>query len=291
MIIFTVPKPFKGKFDVIQNNAIDSWIEIKPRPKIILLGDEEGITEMARRKKLIQIKNIKRDKQGTPLLNDIFAKIQKKYKNEVFMYINTDIILMNSPLDSINILCKNFKKFVAIGKRYEIQIEERMTKIEILKNIEISDLRQKSDSWMDYFIFTSGIFEDIPPFAIGKTFWDKWLVWWALQKKIPVVNITDNLQAIHQSHTYVMNKKMNHRTVWAGEQTINNLRLAGGWSHAGNISDATFVLINNKLNLCHKQKKNRLIRIMMDKIPILWPFFLEMRFLRELIDSKTNRDK
>ena len=88
MIIFTVPKPFKGEFCVIQHNAIDSWLATKPRPKIILLGDEEGISDVAKQKKLIHIKKIKRNNKGTALLNDIFEQIQKGNNKEIFMYIN-----------------------------------------------------------------------------------------------------------------------------------------------------------------------------------------------------------
>lgn len=279
MVIFTVPKHFRGEFDTIQNNAIDSWLAINPKPKIILLGNEKGVAEIARQKKLIHIKKIKKNTYGTPLLNDIFAKVQKKYKKEIFMYINTDIVLTDFSIDFIKILSKKFDKFLAIGRRYEMEITDKMSKNKIKKKANFFDLQQKSSSWMDYFIFTSGVFEKVPPFALGRTFWDKWLVWYAIQKGISVVNITDQLFAIHQSHSYSMNNKTNLKNVWAGEQALENLKLAGGWSHSANVDDAEFKMVNKKI--CLQKRNERSKRFILDIFPFLWPFFLKLRLLRE----------
>ncbi|MPM44981.1 hypothetical protein SDC9_91666 [bioreactor metagenome] len=286
MIIFTVPKPFKGEFDIIQNNAIDSWLMISPKPKIVLMGDEEGVSEIVRQKGLIHIKEIKKNKYGTPLLNDIFEKIQKEYKDEMFLYINTDIVLLDFPTDLMKTILNKFDKFLAIGKRYEMEIKSRMNGIEIKKKAKLSEIQQKSSSWMDYFVFTSKVFEKIPPFALGRTFWDKWLVWDTIQKKIPVVDITNQLFAIHQSHSYAMNKKTNLKNVWAGEQALGNLKLAGGWSCGANVDNANYIVLNKKICF-QKSKKSK--RFVLDMVPFLWPFFLRLRLLREKYSLKWNK--
>ncbi len=289
MIIFTVPKHFKGEFDIIQNNAIDSWLAINPKPTIVLLGDEEGVSKVARQKGLIHIKNIKKNADDTPLLNDIFTKAQEKYKKEIFMYINADIILLDFSMDLIKILSKKFDNFLAVGRRYEMEIKNRMDRSEIKKKARLSDLQQKSSSWMDYFIFTSEVFKKIPPFALGRTFWDKWLVWNTLQKKIPVVDVTSQLFAIHQSHSYSMNKKTNLKNVWSGEQALENLKLAGGWSHGATVDDANFRMINKKIYFQKRNKKSK--RFVLDTVPFLWPFFLRLRFLREKYSWRVNKRK
>jgi len=283
MIIFTVPKPFRGKYATIQENAIESWLAIKPKPKIILLGNEDGIADIARQKKLLHIIKIKRNKNGTPLLNDIFKQTQKEEDNEVFMYINTDVILLDSPIPVIAILKDTFNKFLAIGRRYEIDINRRMRFVEMKKIINPAKLRLKSNSWMDYFIFTRGVFDTIPPFALGRTFWDKWLVWQTLQKQIPVIDIANQMYAIHQTHSYAMNSKTNFKTVWAGEEALENLHLAGGWSHSSTVSDASFKLIKG---VVYPQKQKVMSkRFLLDIFPALWPFFLKIRLLREKYSS------
>lgn len=289
MIIFTVPKPFKGEFDIIQRNAIDSWLSFKPKPKILLLGNEEGILAIAKQKQLIQIKDIKKNKYGTPLVNDIFAQAQKDSNKEVFMYINTDVVLLESPVPTIALLTKKFEKFLAVGRRYEIQIKKRMNCVEIKQMAGTSDLRQKNNSWMDYFIFTRGVFDSVPPFAIGKTFWDKWLVWNTLQQNIPTIDITDQLFAIHQSHSYSMNSKTNIKTVWTGEEALENLRLAGGWSHSATVGEASIKL--TKDTIYPQKQTNRSKRFILDIFPSLWPFFLRVRLLREKYDSIVNKKR
>jgi len=279
MILFTVPKPFKGKFAIIQENAINSWLTIKPKPTIILLGNEFGIESFAKSKKIKHINNINKNSNGTPLLDDIFRLIQNSTKERVFMYINSDIILMNSPHTLIDKLNTKFDRFLAIGRRSEMSIKSKISKDEIAHLLKKQTLKQKSNSWMDYFIFSKEVFNYIPPFALGRTFWDKWLVWNAIQNNIPTIDITEGLFAIHQTHSYSLNRKTNTQTIWAGEEALNNLILAKGWSQSATISDATFKLINGDLK--PQKKKNISLRPILDYFPLFWPLLLEIRLLRE----------
>lgn len=45
--VFTIPKPFEGHIGTIQRNAIQSWCNLKPRPDVILFGDEKGVGDAA----------------------------------------------------------------------------------------------------------------------------------------------------------------------------------------------------------------------------------------------------
>ena len=47
LTMFTIPKAFRGDFDIIQKNAIRSWTLLRPECEIILFGNEEGTAEMA----------------------------------------------------------------------------------------------------------------------------------------------------------------------------------------------------------------------------------------------------
>ena len=42
LTIFTTPKPFVGQAATQQRNAIVSWTLLRPRPEIVVFGDEEG---------------------------------------------------------------------------------------------------------------------------------------------------------------------------------------------------------------------------------------------------------
>jgi len=40
--IFAMPKPFHGHIEIIQRNAIQSWMRLDPGVELILFGDEHG---------------------------------------------------------------------------------------------------------------------------------------------------------------------------------------------------------------------------------------------------------
>lgn len=244
--IFSVPKPFVGEFAKIQEKAIKSWLKIKPTPEIILLGDEVGIGKICKKYRLLHILDIKKNQLGTPLLDDIFSKAKSKARYSVLMYINADILLPSNTGSVINSVKKRFKDFLCVGQRY------------LTKKI-------KGPDWSDYFIFTKNVYKKIPPFAIGRTFWDKWLIWYALNRGFPVIDVTKKIKAVHQSHPYNKNAK----NIWEGKEALMNLKLAGGFSHGRAVSE----IKEDWLILT----KYRLISIF-DRVFFLYPLFLKMRY-------------
>jgi len=42
LTIFIASKPFSGHIDIIQQNAIRSWLSLRPECEIILFGGEKG---------------------------------------------------------------------------------------------------------------------------------------------------------------------------------------------------------------------------------------------------------
>ncbi|MFA9404095.1 MAG: glycosyl transferase family 2, partial [Anaerolineales bacterium] len=71
LTIFSPPKPFQGKIDVIQRNAIESWIALGDEVEIVLVGDELGLADVAAEYGVGHVEDVARNKYGTPLLDDI----------------------------------------------------------------------------------------------------------------------------------------------------------------------------------------------------------------------------
>ena len=80
---FTAPKPFQGHIDIIQRNAIESWLRLRPQCEVILFGDEEGIAEVARELKVRHIPEVARNEYGTPLISSLFEKAQEIARYDV----------------------------------------------------------------------------------------------------------------------------------------------------------------------------------------------------------------
>lgn len=285
MVIFTVPKPFKGEFAQIQEKAILSWLVMRPKPTIVLCGDEEGVQAMTKKYKLFHIRRIRTSKNGIPLLNSVFDEVQKRYKDEIYIYVNSDIIFLDSPTKIVRSLSQRFPSFLAVGRRFEMK-SMGISPPQMKKRIKEGNAVLKNHSWMDYFIFTPGVFPALPPFLLGRTFWDKWLLWKCIQKGISVIDVTEDFRAVHQTHSYSFSGTTNRGAVWTGEDALQNIVSAGGWSHSADISSAQYKLVRGRLVWRGPQTTmGSLFRRAMDRIPALWPLFLHVRLIRQQIGS------
>jgi hypothetical protein len=244
LTIFAVPKAFHGLFAIIQRNAIKSWTHIRPRPEIILLGDDSGTEETARDLGTKFIPEIRRNEFGTPLLNDIFEKAEKAASNSILCYVNSDIIL---PTDFGEIVARiTFKRFLIVGQRWNLEIKTELDFTDPDCEKKLNDRRKAEGdlepvSGVDYFIYRRGCINNMPPFALGRTAWDNWLVFKARLSKIPVIDATQVLTVIHQKHDYGPPERQ--KMVLAGPERERNLELGGGYENMFTIDDANYVLL------------------------------------------------
>ena len=80
---------------------------------------------------------------------------------------------------------------------------------------------------MDYFVFSKGLYRNIPPLVVGISYWDWWAVWSALAQGVPVVDCTAYVTAVHQNHGYAPHPDGKGGT-HLGPLAMQNYRLAGG---------------------------------------------------------------
>ena len=55
---------------------------------------------------------------------------------------------------------------------------------------------------LDYFVFSRGLYREIPDFAVGRANWDNWMVFGARSAGADVVDLTPSVVAVHQRHDY-----------------------------------------------------------------------------------------
>lgn len=231
------PKPFNNDFKDIQYNAIKSWTLLNTVAKIIICGNEEGVNEFADRMTqestipIEYVDKIKRTNNGTPLVNDIF-KIGATRSNKYVCYINCDIILLSDFDCMFTEFMKSFPKqdkFLIIGRRWDwynpkpILFDDEW---EVrTKDMAKLDGHLHTDSAIDYFIHSNTTFSKIHPFAIGKFFWDNWLVGNAFKRpEVMTIDVTDSVFVIHQnSPWYVYSESVSDRDKAADcEEAIMN---------------------------------------------------------------------
>ena len=286
--IFTIPKPFYGNVNLIQRNAIQSWLQLPLKCEIILFGDEKGVAEIAAEFNIKHIPDIKKNEFGTPLLNSAFELAKKNSQNPFLMYVNTDIIL----LDSLVEIIKKFKFpfFLANGRRWNLDIKEKIDFTTDLWKKELNNKIKKNGqlygySGIDYFLFPKSMYQEIPPFAVGRVGWDNWMIYHAIKLGIPVIDITPVFKAIHQNHDY-SHLKRGQKQRDSGEEAKLNIRYAGGWKNLYTIRDATHRLTaegirkqKNFYNYCHR---------IFNKIGLHWIYQIYVT-IRRMMKTKVER--
>jgi hypothetical protein len=124
------------------------------------------------------------------------------------------------------------RPYLAIGRRWDCDVVEP---------IDLSDGGAALREWAlhngaldlgrgsDYFVFRRACDFGMPAFAVGRPGWDNWLIGRALELKMPLIDVTASVLAIHQNHGY------GHVTGaaaddWEGPEAERNRELAPGLS-------------------------------------------------------------
>jgi len=121
LTIFATAKPFHGHTGVIQRNAIASWTLLRPRPEIILFGNEPGTADLCREFGLRHVPELACTELGAPLLSDLFEKAQRIAAHDILCYVNSDIMLMGNFLEALRKVSQAHKRFLMVGRRWTFQ--------------------------------------------------------------------------------------------------------------------------------------------------------------------------
>jgi len=277
LTIFSSPRPFKGEFDYIQRNAIQSWMASFPRCEIILLGDDEGTDKVALEFNLKHIPEVEKNEKGVLLRNSVFAKAKKAAKNEIICFVSADIILTS---DFLKALKNKFDlpEFLISGRRWDLNIKKTIDFSSnwegVLREQIIKEGKMHGFSAGDYFIFPKNIEIDMPPFSVKHGGWDNCFIFQFKKLKIPIIDATEVITTIHQNHGRPNFTK--GKSVWKEEEGKRELKLAGGFKNMCTLREADWLLGPKGL------KKPPFPRNLFSKIALFYPWRLALAFKRHL---------
>jgi len=252
LTIVGLPKAFQGHFGIIQRNAIISWTKLSPRPEIILFGQDEGTAEICQELGLRHVPDIACNESGTPLLSDLFAQAQRLATNDLISYVNADIILTGDIMKAVQHFATFAGQFLMVGQRWDLDLGEPWNFHEPeweerLRTHVLSHGKLHNHDGIDYYVWRRGLWETLPPFAIGRTSWDNWLIYDVRRRGITVIDATDAVMIVHQNHDYShVASKGGGNWVWLGPEAKRNFQLAGGWDHVFTVWDATHKLLKSR---------------------------------------------
>lgn len=203
--LFTTCRPFEGIHKRIQTLAIRSWALLEPRPEIILIGKEDGTREIAQELRCEYVRSVERNRWGTPLLSSLFWTALTCARNDILCYVNADIILLQDFMDVVDKVSQQLPKFLMLSPRWDLHIDVEHLDgdwQETMMELLITHATRHRATGQDCFIYTKNAYDpgSFPPLAIGRQAWDAWLIWRAMQGRVPVVDATNAITVVHQQH-------------------------------------------------------------------------------------------
>lgn len=201
MLFFTIPRVFEGHYGVIQHNAIKSWTLLEPRPRIIFTGiDEPSVRDVAAQYGAEAVET-RRSEEGIPLVNSsINLAMDRREPGEIMMCANADGIYFGV-MEAAQVAGEHLEEFMLVGQRHDVDVTEPL---DFSGNWQEHLLDLDRDLFgpcaVDYFMFRGDFLLDMPDFAVGRTSYDNWAVWRALEEGVPVIDATDDVLLLHQRH-------------------------------------------------------------------------------------------
>lgn len=261
------PKPFDDQTEYypFQKNALLSWKRMSVTEKIIVIGNEKGNKEFCDEHGFIYEPEVgELNNFGTPYLKSILKQGYKYCEpGDPVCYINSDILLF----DDFSTICEWFfnselskQNYLCAGQRWdwnkprEIDFEEgwqENIKPEIFSNGELVPPYA-----IDYFLHKAYSFplETIPPLAIGRLHWDRWLVGYAIRNFPTVVDFSLLMYCIHHETSYMLDGKKTSKNIYdTSEECKINCSIDPYYGLDINNSNYVAKIINNKIDFIKRQ--------------------------------------
>jgi len=271
--IFTTTRDFIGEFDNIQKNAINSWRSLSDEIEIMIMGRADGAEKMAKKTNAIYLPDVPLSESGMPTLPGMFSRAQLSSKYNMLCFINADIILPYNFLDVITNLKKIKKNFLAVGHRWNydvnnlIDFSDELILNQFWNNAKKNSVKE-SCAAIDYFIFRRGSFNNIPQLIIARMAYDNWLLWKARRIRIPLIDLSEELFVIHQNHS-VKYKKYNDLNDYINDTDAKN--------NYNIIKNRTLTLLDTnwiyKNNTIFPKNSQEFKQRNLGKLPIIFPEF------------------
>ena len=239
--ILTTPKPSTSKAKLDFVNALRNWRALTPTPQVLVFGGEE---DLITRNGGVYVEGVRATDRGLPYMDAVFATGRKMAEFDTMMLTSDHLMFMPGLMEAVARVEEKFDTFLAVGQRHDIDIskfinyDNRDWSEELFEYV--ADGRLHGPSAKDYMILSKNFPLKIPPFILGRPWYDTWLVVAALNAGIPVVDLSRTVIAAHPNHDYSQipgNPLANHGN--PGE--LFNAQLASDCAGKGHVTTSTWI--------------------------------------------------
>ena len=186
---FSIPRGGDEHVEILKK-AVKSWRKAAPKSQVVLFGDDPGVPETARLLRTDYVGDVSRNEHGTPLIDGVWKNAEELASNDWLMEISGDVLLEETSLRDVIAAVGDYARPFVIGQRWD-------------SNPNATGLTLHAPCGVDYFLFRRGTLGAIPPFAVGRSIYDNWLVWASLYRwRMQVVDATNVIKAVHHYHSF-----------------------------------------------------------------------------------------
>jgi hypothetical protein len=206
LTIFATPRAFAGEFDVIQRNAIASWIRLQPRPQVVLMGNEAGTAAVCEQLGVEHVPDVLVSELGTPFADSMLALAEERAVHPLLLWIAADTILCNDVMPAVVEVSRRFQRFCMIAGRYRLprpsplDFDDPGWEVKLRASV-IGPLLEDVCA-VDFFVFPKYFWGRFPPFIEGRMALDGWMLFRTLETGGALVDATPVVTTIHQDHSY-----------------------------------------------------------------------------------------
>lgn len=204
--LFTTCKPWRGVDAIAQWNALQSWTHLRPRPDIVIFGDDFGSSHMAEKFGALYRPGVERYRNGPPYLHALFRDVQAMATTPLVCYVNADIILVHGLLEVAEVVARYFtvESFMVVGRRNDVPALAGQTLSfssgwrTRLERYAKTTGKEHGPAGLDWFLVRRQTIRNLQPFIVGKAAWDNYLLLTAGRQGFQTVDATNVVLAVHQ---------------------------------------------------------------------------------------------
>eukprot|EP00171_Calliarthron_tuberculosum_P008155 IDg8155t1 len=215
--LFAAPKPYVGVDAQHQLRALQSWLALRPRPHITLLGS--GLSGVARRFGVLS-RAVDTSFLGVPLFSAVVAaanSTQPRTGNaltDVVVLLNADIVLFDDFSTVVTKLRRVFgTSWLALGGRWDVDKLPRAPRFRASHTARLLATRVRDAGTLhtfggvDVWAWPAGhlpsIQGGVPPFVLGRGRYDNWFTHELLQRGgDSIIDISEAATLTHVRHDH-----------------------------------------------------------------------------------------
>jgi hypothetical protein len=175
----------------------------------------------------------------------MFRQADSMASGDILAFVNADIILTQSLVDAARIVSTWTDRFLLVARRHDVEVREPIDFGDGWSrraSALVAAGRLHSEGGIDLFMYRRGQYEQMPPFAIGRSAYDNWLLWSSVASGVPLIDATDRVILLHQNHDYSHAPNVD---VWYGPEARENKRWIRHWTHYYTIFHANWKLASD----------------------------------------------